>query len=141
MKQLIVMAGLAGLATLAACSKPAPEPTPTETATTAALPNGSGPGTYLATTKDGTVTTATLGADGKYTDTSSDGKVVEEGTWAVTGGKTCFTPTTKGATAMCYTVGTPAADGSFTVTPDKGDPEKVVPQAATAPDAAGTDAD
>src|SRR3569623_114505 len=110
MKKLIVVAGLAALA---ACSKPAPEATPTETATptAAALPNGSQAGTYMVTDKDGKTTTAVLGADGKYTDTQ-DGKVVEEGTWAVTGGKTCFPPTTKGATPMCYTVGTPAAAGS-----------------------------
>ena len=42
---------------------------------------------------------------------------------------------------MCYTVGTPAADGSFTATPDKGDPEKVMPMAADAPTDAATDAD
>lgn len=130
---------IAGLAALAACSKPAPEPTPTETATAAALPNGSEAGTYMVADKDGTMTTAVLGPDGKYTDTR-DGKVIEEGTWAVTGGKTCFTPTTKGATPMCYTVGPAAADGSFTATPDKGDPEKVMPVAAPPTDAA-TDAD
>jgi len=66
--------------------------------------------------------------------------VVEEGSWAVTGGKTCFTPTTKGAEAMCYTVGATEADGSFTATPDKGDPEKVMPM-ADAPTDAATDAD
>ncbi|MXO59563.1 hypothetical protein GRI89_08415 [Altererythrobacter salegens] len=134
MKRLIL---LAGLVAVAGCNQSEPAPEPTETATTAPAPvmltaNGSAPGAYTATTPEGTVTTSTLKADGTYTDTDADGKVTAEGTWAVTDGKTCFTPTTEGVEAMCYTESPAGADGTFTATPDKGDPVTVKPAAAPA---------
>lgn len=126
MKKLILAASIVALA---ACqSEPAEEPAAVETeAAAATAANGSPAGTYLATAPDGTVTTSTLNADGTYIDTSADGAVVAEGTWTVTDGKTCFAPTTQGQTAMCYTESAPAADGSFTATPDEGDPVTVKP--------------
>jgi hypothetical protein len=122
---------------LAACSsEPAEEPVIEETAvaetSAMAAANGSPPGVYEATAPDGTVTTTTLNADGTYTDVDAEGTTVAAGTWAVTDGKTCFSPTTEGAEAMCYTESAPAEDGSFTATPDEGDPVTVRP-AATAP--------
>lgn len=120
---------------LAACnqSEPAPEATteaaPAAPAPMATVANGSPAGTYEVTNPDGTVMTAMLNADGTYSDTDANGQVVEEGTWAVTGGKTCFTPSTEGAKPMCYTETPPAADGSFTATPDEGDPVMVKPKA------------
>jgi len=126
MKKLIAIVGI-GL--LAACSsEPAEEAAAEAPAVTAA--NGSPAGTYEVTAADGTVTTTVLNEDGTFTDTSADGTVIAEGTWAVTDGKTCFTPTTEGAEATCYTESAPAEDGSFTATPDSGDPLTVRPAAA-----------
>ena len=71
-----------------------------------------------------------------YTDSDAEGNVVAEGSWAVGDGKTCFTPTTEGVEAMCFTESEPAEDGSFTATPDEGDPVTVRPAAAAAEDVA-----
>ena len=132
MRKLVLM--LLPLTVLAACSsEPAEEPVVEETAAASATSaNGSAAGVYEATAPDGTVTTTTLNADGTYTDVDAEGTTLAEGTWAVTEGKTCFTPTTEGVDPMCYTESTPAADGSFTATPDEGDPVTVRPAAAAA---------
>jgi hypothetical protein len=133
----LILLALVPLTILAACSsEPAEEPVTEEVAEeTAEAPamtaaNGSPAGTYEVTAADGTVTTSTLNADGTYEDTAADGSVLAEGTWAVADGKTCFTPTTEGEEAMCYTETAPAADGSFTATPDSGDPVTVRPAVA-----------
>lgn len=130
-----IVLALVPLTILAACSsEPAEEPATEETAATEApaltSANGSPAGAYEAVAADGTVTTSTLNADGTYTDVDAKGAIVAEGTWAVTDGKTCFSPTTEGVEAMCYTETAPAADGSFTATPDKGEPVTVRPAAA-----------
>jgi hypothetical protein len=136
MKYLVIAAATVALA---ACSKPAPAPEATSEAATetpaaaATVANGSPTGAFEVTSKDGTVRTATINPDGTYTDTDASGKVVEEGSWAVKDGKTCFTPTTAGAEAMCFTESAPGADGSFTATPDNGDPVTVKPKAAATP--------
>ena len=121
---------------LAACTSepaeetPAAEPAAAEAEVAAMVTaNGSQPGTYEATTADGLVNTSTLNADGSYTDTAADGTVQAEGTWAVTDGKTCFSPTTEGVEAMCFTESEVAEDGSFTATPDEGEPVTVRPVA------------
>lgn len=129
------------LTVLVACSsEPAEEPAAEETAavetTTLTAANGSPPGAYEATAADGTVTTTMLNADGTYTDVDAEGNTLAEGTWAVTDGKTCFSPTTEGVEAMCFTESAPAADGSFTATPDEGEPLTVRPAAAAAAPAA-----
>lgn len=121
---------------LCACSKQAEAPPAVDNvgeANTAATPapaaepvtaNGSTPGTYEVTMKDGKKAKSVLSPDGTYTDLDADGKETDKGTWAVTGGKTCFDPEgDKGP--MCYTETATAADGSFTATPDKGDPVTV----------------
>jgi hypothetical protein len=128
---------LVPLTVLAACSsEPAEETAPEETAAVEApaltAANGSPVGAYEATAADGTVTTTTLNADGTYTDVDAEGNTVAAGTWAVTEGKTCFSPTTEGGTPMCYTESAPAADGSFTATPDEGESVTVVPYVAAA---------
>ena len=127
-----IVLALVPLTVLAACSsEPAEEPVAEETvAAEVTAANGSPVGAYEATAADGTVTTTTLNADGTYTDVDAEGNTVAAGTWAVTDGKTCFSPTTEGATPMCYTESAPAADGSFTATPDEGDPVTVRPAAA-----------
>jgi hypothetical protein len=130
MKKLMLVAGLATLAAACNQSEPAPEPEPTveETAAPAMVTgNGSAAGVYTATAADGTVTTSTLNADGTYKDTDAEGTTLEEGTWAVVEGKTCFTPTTEGREALCYTESEVGADGSFTATADNGDSVTVKP--------------
>jgi hypothetical protein len=65
----------------------------TATATKPQSANGSLADAYAATTKNGTVTTTALNADGTYTDSDASGKAIAQGTWAVKDGKTCFMPT------------------------------------------------
>lgn len=121
------------VAVLAACqAEPAPEPVAEEAVATPEPANSPAPGTYEATAADGSVTNVTLNADGTYSDVAADGTVIAEGSWAVTDGKTCFTPTTDGVEAMCFTQSAAEEDGSFTATPDKGDPVTVRPKAAAA---------
>lgn len=116
---------------LCACSKqaatPAAETNNVAEANTAApaaasmtTANGSTPGTFEVTMKDGAKGgLSTLNADGTYTDTDVKGKQTK-GTWNVTGGKTCFDP--DGAEGpSCYTESAVGADGSFTATSDKGE--------------------
>lgn len=134
MKKLILVAMVG---TLAACQpEPAEEPATEETAAEAETPvtvaNGTAPGSFDVTAADGSMMTATINADGTYKDVGADGKVIEEGTWEVKDGKTCFSPTTEGAKPMCWTETEPGADGSFTATPDEGDPVTVKPKAAAA---------
>lgn len=85
--------------------------------------NGSAPGTFEVTMKDGSKGQSILNADGTYVDKDASGKE-SKGTWNVAGGKTCFDPEgDEGPT--CYTETATAADGTFTATPDKGDPVTV----------------
>ena len=126
MKQLLLLT--AATAVLVGCQKPADQSnqaasnaatTPAPTPGAMVTANGSTPGTYEVTTKDGAKSKAVLNADGTYVDMDPDGKETK-GTWNVTGGKTCFDP--EGAEGpMCYTESAVAADGSFTATPDKGE--------------------
>ena len=128
-----IVLALVPLTILAACSsEPAEEPAIEEVAEAPAptAANGAPAGTYEVTAADGTVTTSTLNADGTYVDTAADGSVLAEGTWGVVDGKTCFRPFTEGEEAMCFTETAPGADGSFTATPDEGDPVTVRPAAA-----------
>jgi hypothetical protein len=88
MRKIVV---IAALATIAACSKPAPAPEATDTAadtTAAAAPavqtmaadGKPSTGTYKITTSDGEEFMEEVKADGTYVDTK-DGKVVETGRW------------------------------------------------------------
>src|SRR3982751_6164856 len=98
MKNVLVIAAAA--AALTACQK-APDAS-NEAASNSAAPaatpaamvtaNGSGPGTYEVTAKDGTKSQSVLNADGTYVDTDASGKETGRGTWNVTDGKTCFDP-------------------------------------------------
>jgi hypothetical protein len=86
--------------------------------------NGSTPGTFEVTSKDGKKSQSVLNGDGTYTDLDSAGKETTKGTWNVTNGKTCFDPDgDEGPT--CFTETETSADGTFTATPDKGDPVTV----------------
>ncbi|HEU0311160.1 MAG TPA: hypothetical protein VFR36_08090 [Sphingomicrobium sp.] len=98
----------------------APEATPTAMVTA----NGTTPGTFEVTAKDGTKSQTVLREDGTYSDMDASGAEVAKGTWTVTDGKTCFDPDgDEGAT--CYAETAVGADGSFTATPDEGDPVTV----------------
>ncbi|OJW75630.1 MAG: hypothetical protein BGO57_06120 [Sphingomonadales bacterium 63-6] len=108
---------------LAACSgsesesqKAAPE--------TPKTPEEAAMGTFEVTNADGSKMTSVVSSDRSYTD-AIRGEVVEWGTWEIKDGKTCFTPQTEGKKPNCYTSGTPAEDGSYTATPDEGDPVKI----------------
>ena len=80
------------------------------------------PGTYSVTEMDGTKMTSVLAADHTYSNTVH-GQKTEAGTWAIVGGKTCFTPSEgEGAVARCYVDGPVGEDHTFTATPDRGDP-------------------
>lgn len=81
-------------------------------------------GTYEVTQPDGTKMTSVIAADRSYTD-AIRGEVVEWGTWEIKDGKTCYTPQIEGKKPVCYSSGEPAEDGTFTATPDEGDPVKV----------------
>lgn len=107
--------------TLAACSNKAPETPPSEAAAVEISA-----GSYDVTQSDGSRMISVLNANGTYTD-SVTGAVVENGTWErKDNGSTCFTPAEGSAgKPACFTTDGAAADGSFTITPDSGDPMKV----------------
>ena len=141
MKKFVIV-GLIGV--LAACGQkpaeaPATEEAPVEEATPVTVANGTPAGVFDVTMADGSTMVATINADGTYSDVLADGTVAEEGTWTVVDGKTCFSPTTEGATPMCWTETEPGEDGSFTATPDEGDPVTVTPQASASAEAAATE--
>lgn len=132
MKKLLA---LAATAALTACSQAEAPPEPVDTAAAEPAPvattaNGTPAGDFEVLAADGTVSRTSIRADGTYSAFAPDGAVAAEGNWAVTNGKTCFTPATDGVEAMCFTDSPPAADGSFTATPDKGEPVTVRPAAA-----------
>jgi hypothetical protein len=135
MKKLLLIAGCAALAACGQTQEPAATEDANTTVTEAdanaidpsasavTTANGSAPGTYEVTMKDGRKAQSILNADGTYVDKNSDG-TESKGTWNVAGGKTCFDPEgDEGPT--CYAETSVAADGTFTATPDKGDPVTV----------------
>ncbi|HTN14269.1 MAG TPA: hypothetical protein VL094_05645 [Sphingomonadaceae bacterium] len=81
-------------------------------------------GTYEVTQPDGTKMTSVVAADRSYTD-AIRGEVVEWGTWEIKDGKTCYTPEIEGKKPLCYAQGEVGEDGTFTATPDEGDPVKM----------------
>jgi hypothetical protein len=110
------------LAMLAACNQAAPG---VEKAQAAAAPAGphsnAAPGTYTHTA-NGHMTISHLESDGSYTDWVA-GELKESGKWAIEDNKTCFTPD-KGE-KRCTSDGPMAADGTYTATPDQGQPYTV----------------
>jgi hypothetical protein len=86
--------------------------------------NGSTPGKFEVTFKNGKKGQSMLAADGTYTDLDANGKETAKGTWNVTGGKTCFDPAGNEG-PNCFAETAPGPDGTFTATPEKGDPVTV----------------
>jgi hypothetical protein len=80
--------------------------------------NGSTPGTFEVTMKDGKKGQSVLNADGTYVDKDASGKETAHGTWNVTNGKTCFDPAGNEG-PECFTETAVGADGTFTATSDK----------------------
>jgi len=106
---------------VAACSNTAPDESPSEAeALTVSV------GSYTITGADGSRTMAVLNDNGTYTDTVN-GVVSNTGTWEnKADGSTCFTRAEESdSKPVCYTLSDPAEDGSFTATPDEGDPVRV----------------
>jgi hypothetical protein len=118
MKRFAIVLAAMGLA---ACSNAAPESPPSE-----AAPVEISAGSYDVTQADGTRMISVLDVNGTYVDTVT-GAVVENGTWErKDDGSTCFTPAEgSSGTPTCFATSAAGTDGSFTITPDSGDPMKV----------------
>lgn len=114
---------------LAACSgEPQEEAAESETAAPAmTTANGTTAGTYYVAAADGTASLVTINADGTYSQVTPEGTFPAEGTFEIVGGKTCFKVHKVGAVPTCYTETEPTADGSYTATPDGGEPLTVEP--------------
>lgn len=84
--------------------------------------NGTLPGTHDVTGPDGIITAATLNPDGTHSTVDADDNVLEEGTWSVVDGKTCFTNSldVDQEEPMCWEETAPGEDGSFTATNEDG---------------------
>lgn len=118
---------LCTLAVLAACDGAMQEDAPRVDETVIAADEGSEgpatPGTYQVTLADGSIGTSMLMEDGTYMNTFGD--ETETGTWSNQDGKACFDPEGESLPSRCYAIGGTAADGSFTATPDGGDPVRI----------------
>ena len=118
-----ILLPIAALGLLAACGQSAPKQGEAKAADAAAAPAGphsnAAPGTFVMTGADGTMTTVFLKDDGTYTNWVA-GEMKEAGKWAIEDNKTCFHPD-KGE-ARCGSDGPVGEDGSYTVTPDAGEP-------------------
>lgn len=124
---------LASIATLAACSEPAPEPATEEaTAEPATMAEAPAPGDYVAVYEDGTEQPFTMNADGTWTGTGLDGAPAN-GSYAQVDGKTCFTTDPPAEDDSCWTNSPAAADGSFETVNDQGVKATVKPAAVEAP--------
>jgi len=117
MKKLIAFASVAALA---ACSPAETEaPAVEETVAVEAVAGSVAPGDYTVTWADSSTSTFTLNEDGTYV-AVRNGETVE-GTSAIVDGKICFTDSTEGAEAECWTNSAVGADGGFTSVSDAGE--------------------
>ena len=131
MRKLVIIAAVAALS---ACNQNAAEPAPATSevaapAATAAAPTmADRAGTYTYDDGKGQSGTSVMTADGNYTDTSTDGKSVETGTWKVDdAGKVCFDPMGDDPKQpnRCYALSEPDADGMMSATGEDGSVTKV----------------
>jgi len=118
---------LAAVTALSACNGAENDATPLVDETVIAADEASEgpatPGTYQVSLADGSTGTSVLSQDGTYMDTF--GEETETGTWSNEGGQACFDPEGADAPPRCYAISETAADGSFTATPDDGEPVNI----------------
>ena len=116
MKKIVAFAVMASLA---ACTQPAPEPETDATEAAATPEPAAGPlaadgkasaGKYKITTAEGEVFMEDVKADGTYVQTDKDGKVVETGRWVQKSPtEYCTTVDEEGAVERCNVEGIDAA--------------------------------
>jgi hypothetical protein len=92
--------------------------------------NGSPAGVYEVSAADGTVSIVTLNPDATYSQITPEGTDAAQGTLQVVDGKTCFRVHRAGAQPLCYTESALNEDGTYTATPDGGEPLTVKPMPA-----------
>ncbi|MBL8650817.1 MAG: hypothetical protein JNL35_10490 [Sphingopyxis sp.] len=133
MKKIILLAALTALSACSQKTEEKADAVPAETAAPApaaaaapAAASTTAPGTYDVKMADGTMATTVINADGTYVDTDPKGKQVK-GRYATHDGKDCFDPEGD-EMGMCWAVGKPGADGSFTATADDGTVVTVTPK-------------
>ena len=113
---------IAALATLAACGQSKADDTQqaaAEPPAATAPHSNAGPGTFVRTAADGTMTVLRLQPDGTSS-TWVAGNETETGKWAVKNDHTCYVP--DGGKERCTSDGPIQPDGRFRVTPAEGDP-------------------
>jgi hypothetical protein len=115
---------IAGLVTLAACSKPAEAPAAVESSAAAvadasAAASESPAGDYTFVDKDKKAGKVSIAADNTYTVTWPDG-TSQKGVVAQKDGKACYDPEGDKDPTMCWTNGKPAEDGTWVATNDDG---------------------
>lgn len=113
---------------LTACSgQPAEEVVEADADVPFVTANGSPAGVYEVSAADGTVSIVTLNADATYSQITPEGTNPAQGTLQVVDGKTCFRVQSVGAEPLCYTESALNEDGTYTATPDGGEPLTVKP--------------
>ena len=115
-----LLASVALLATISACSQEAEEPAAVEETAAAAAPAATletYAGAWNVTRPDGSTHVTTNNADGTFTRTYPDGGT-ESGTWTLTADRGCWT--VEGGTEACYTISDEDAAGTVTLTADDG---------------------
>lgn len=124
---------LAGVASLAACSQPAPEAVEEEPAVEEVAVSDD-VGTYDVTDADGNSWQTVINADGTYAN-STEGED-SNGSWRRDEeGKMCFTSAAEGAEESCWTDSEPGEDGSWVATGPEGETVTVRRVAEEAPPA------
>lgn len=130
MKRFIAMGALASLA---ACSQPAPEPetdateaVAADTVTTMAADGKPSTGKFEVTMTDGTKITANVKPDGTFEVTDADGAVIDSGKWEQKSPEQyCETSDKEGSKQVCYTE--KMVDGVYTsLNPETGETATVV---------------
>jgi hypothetical protein len=120
MRKIILIAGLAALA---ACSKPAEAPAAADSgaavADASAAAGDSPAGDYTFVDKDKKTGKLSVAADNSYVVTLPDG-TVQKGTVSNKDGKACYDGEGDTPPTMCWANGEPAADGTWTATSDDG---------------------
>jgi hypothetical protein len=118
---------IVALAALAACNQNQSADQSAQAEATPAAPatphSNAAPGTFVRTAADGKVTTLFLATDGTYTEWMA-GAMTDSGTWSVEDNKSCF-KSKDADKPQCSTDGPMGADGTFTETPDDGQPYTV----------------